>query len=147
MKSAFLAIVLLLVAGSARNAQGASRNCTLNVHIHGLRNRKGMAAAVVFNSPKGWPEQEADAYATDEARIDGAEATVSFHLPPGKYSVAVLHDENGNHKLDRNFLGIPTEGFGFANNPHVFFSAPSFKSAQITVGCPVTNIDVKIIHK
>ena len=36
------------------------------------------------------------------------EATaVMENLPPGDYGVVVIHDENENKKLDRNFIGIP----------------------------------------
>jgi uncharacterized protein (DUF2141 family) len=58
-----------------------------------------------------------------------------------------LHDENKNEKLDRNFLSIPTEGFGFANNPRVFLTAPPFAQASVDVTCPVTEINVKMIYK
>ena len=30
-----------------------------------------------------------------------------------------MHDENDNNQLDTNFLGIPSEGYGFSNNPNV----------------------------
>ena len=121
--------------------------CLLKVHATGFRSQKGVAAGQVFNSPNGWPEENDKAYANDEVPISGSHTSLSFHLPPGRYGVVVLHDENGNHKLDRDFLGIPTEGFGFANNPHVFLKSPSFQAASVNVACPVTNIDVKMIYK
>ena len=34
---------------------------------------------------------------------------------PGDGWSAESDDENGNEKLDRNFLGIPSERFGFSN--------------------------------
>lgn len=145
MRSVLLPLVLLFLLPGAAPTQ--AENCTLNVHIAGLRDTKGFAAAVIFASPDGWPEQEDKAYTKDAVPVPGPTATVSVHLPPGKYAVAVLHDENENHKLDRNMLNIPTEGFGFANNPTVFLTAPSFKRAEINVGCPVTDINVKMIYK
>jgi uncharacterized protein (DUF2141 family) len=38
---------------------------------------------------------------------------LSFHIKPGKYAIAVIHDENCNGKLDTNMFGIPKEGYGF----------------------------------
>ncbi|MGA7857196.1 MAG: DUF2141 domain-containing protein, partial [Terracidiphilus sp.] len=69
------------------------------------------------------------------------------NLPPGDYGVVAIHDENRNHKLDRNIFGWPKEGFGFANNPHVALSAPPFKEAVVHVTCPVTQTDIHIIYK
>ena len=44
-------------------------------------------------------------------------------LRPGNYALLVIHDENGNGKLDMAF-GIPREGFGFSNNPTIHMRAP-----------------------
>lgn len=148
MKCCPLAIALLLAAGFQGSALDAgAETCTLNVHVTGIRNQKGYLAALAYASSKGWPEGKDKASAKESATIRGSQATVSLDVPPGEYAVAVLHDENENQKLDRDFLGIPTEGFGFSNNPHVFLSAPSFKKAEVKVGCPVTNIHVKMIYK
>jgi uncharacterized protein (DUF2141 family) len=121
--------------------------CTLRIHATGFRSQKGMADAVIFASPDGWPEQKDKSVADDAVPISGSEATFTFKLPPGKYAVAVLDDANENQKLDRNLLGVPTEGFGFANNPPVFLTAPSFAQAAVPLLCPVTRVPVKIIYK
>jgi uncharacterized protein (DUF2141 family) len=48
-----------------------------------------------------------------------------------KYAVAVYHDVNDNKKLDKNFWGIPKEGYGFTNNARGTFGSPSFDDAAI----------------
>lgn len=53
-------------------------------------------------------------------------------LPPGAYAVSVVHDENGNGKLDSNLVGLPVEKYGFSNNP-VLFGPPGFKDARFEV--------------
>lgn len=50
-------------------------------------------------------------------------------LAPGDYAVAVIHDANGNGKLD-TMMGIPREGFGFSRNPAIGFGPPRFTAAQ-----------------
>lgn len=54
-------------------------------------------------------------------------------LPYGDYAIAVVHDENGNKKLD-TFAGIPREGFGFSRNPPIGFGAPRFAAARFRIG-------------
>lgn len=137
--SAFL--VLLGQQGSPGGA------CTLTIHVDGFRNHKGVAGGTVFKSPAGWPEDNDKALVHKPFPIEGDHATLTFQLPPGKYSVAVLHDENANHKLDRNLLRYPKEGFGFANNPKIGLSAPPFQAAQVDVGCPETSITVHLVYK
>jgi uncharacterized protein (DUF2141 family) len=121
--------------------------CTLRIHVTGFRNDKGKAGGTVFASPDGWPEQNSKSLVHGPFPIANEQAIEEFHLPPGKYAVGVIHDENMNHKLDRNFLGIPKEGFGFANNPRVMLSAPSFEAAAIQISCPVTEIEIHLIYK
>ncbi len=54
-------------------------------------------------------------------------------LAPGEYAANALQDINLNDRLDRNVLGIPTEPYGFSNNPLILFSAPSYADAKFTV--------------
>ena len=51
-------------------------------------------------------------------------------LPPGVYAVQAYHDRNDNHKVDRNFLGLPVEAVGFSNDAPVGLSGPSFEAAR-----------------
>lgn len=55
-------------------------------------------------------------------------------LPFGSYAVAIFHDLNGNGKLDKNTLGIPTEPYAFSNNPSVKWRSPTFAETLIKFG-------------
>jgi len=120
-----LAAPALLCLAAAAGAQPGT--CTLTVHVDGFRNQRAF-----FH--KGFP-------------IAGTESSAQVSLPPGRYALVVLHDENSNHKLDRNFLGIPKEGFGFANNPRVMLIAPGFDTAAFEVACPATDLRIHLIYK
>jgi uncharacterized protein (DUF2141 family) len=59
------------------------------------------------------PNDASKAVAHQEVRITGAQATCNFEgVPPGQYAVAVFHDENGNGKMDTNFIGHAARGCG-----------------------------------
>jgi len=64
------------------------------------------------------------------------EITVPVELTPGEWAVALTQDLNNNDKLDKNFLGIPTEPFAFSNNVKPRFAAPSFQECKFTVDGP-----------
>ena len=158
-----LLIASLLFFGAAlpgSRTQPAARNpiendkteagCTLRIHVDGLRNSTGVVGAVIFTSPEGWPENTDKSLHHWPTEIPHGkhEATATWeNLPPGDYGIAVIHDENRNRKLDRNFIGIPKEGFGFANNPHVGLSAPPFDAAKVHVACPATEIPIHLQYK
>jgi uncharacterized protein (DUF2141 family) len=121
--------------------------CTLQVHVTGFRDDNGTAGGVVFSSPSGWPEDRTKAIAQGGFPIADNQAEEIFKLSPGRYGVVVIHDENSNMKLDRNFFGVPKEGFGFSSNPRVVLSAPSFQAASLSVKCPTTEIGIRLIYK
>jgi uncharacterized protein (DUF2141 family) len=61
-------------------------------------------------------------------------ATACFRVSaPGAFAVAVYHDENGDHDFNRNFLGLPTEGYGFSNDAPTLVGLPSFESVRFAV--------------
>lgn len=64
-------------------------------------------------------------------------------LVPGAYAVAVIHDENGNARLD-TFAGIPREGFGFSRNPVIRFGPPRFAAAQFPMHAGAEKQQVRI---
>lgn len=151
---------VLLIAGAvgvpdreepaASPLQQAQSGCTLRIHVDGLRNSTGVVGAAIFKSPDGWPEDMNKALHHWPTPIAGGahDATAVWeNLPAGDYGVVAIHDENKNRKLDRNFIGIPKEGFGFANNPHVGLSAPPYQAAIVHVTCPVTETSIHLIYK
>ena len=128
----------------------ATPGCTLRIHVDGLRNSVGVVGSTIFTSSIGWPEDNSKSFRHGPTPIEASQrqATAAWeNLPPGDYGVAVIHDENKNHKLDRNMIGWPKEGFGFANNPHVGLSAPAFKEAIVHVTCPVTETTIHLQYK
>jgi uncharacterized protein (DUF2141 family) len=51
-------------------------------------------------------------------------------LPPGTYAVSAFHDVNGNGRMDKNIVGIPTEPYGFSNDARPMFRAPNWNEAK-----------------
>jgi uncharacterized protein (DUF2141 family) len=146
--------VLVLSASPQRDPRGhysapadGQPLCALRVHITGFRNNNGTAGGVVFRSPAGWPDNRAQAIVQGGFPIANRQAEQNFQVPAGRYSIVVIHDENSNMRLDRNFFGIPKEGFGFSNNPRVTLSAPSFQAAAVSVTCPATQVEIHLIYK
>ena len=139
------AITLFLAASAVSHAQ--SSECKLVIHVDGFHSDKGKLGATIFKSPDGWPEKTEKAFRHGPFPITGNTGVATFDLPAGDYGVAVIADVNENKKLDRNFFNIPTEGFGFANNPKVTLSAPPYSAAVVHVACPVTETTVHLIYK
>jgi len=56
-----------------------------------------------------------------------------LELPPGKYAIAAYVDRNQNGKLDRNFMGKPSEPYGFSRNARHMFGSPVFAEAAFVL--------------
>ena len=100
----------------------------------GMRSARGQVLACLTTRAKGFPDCRRDPAARKLAVSASGAVTVSFAaLPPGRYAVALLHDENGNGKADMALM-IPREGFGFSRNAAVRMGPPRFATAAFDVG-------------
>lgn len=130
------ALSLGLVGGSAPAAAGPNPNesTRLIITVRGFRNDKGQAGISVFQSSEGFPSDYGKAAMRRVTSIQ--KGTVQWtieSIKPGRYAISVLHDENSNGKMDTNFLGIPTEGYGVSRDARRPFGPPLFEDAAITV--------------
>ena len=104
----------------------------IHVKILNIRNSTGTVACALFESPEGFPTEYLH-FATNimVIKIRNTQARCDFEdIKPGAYALAVIHDENMNGKLDVNWAGIPTEGYGFSNDAKALLGAPGFSAAS-----------------
>ncbi len=131
---------LALVAAStvlAASAQAA----TLSVDLTGIRAAKGELRIALVDA-NGYDGGAKPVAATIVAAQGATARAVFADVAPGRYAVMVVHDENGNGQLDTNMLGMPTEGYGFSNNPNVM-RKPTFDEAAFAFDGDTT-VDVAI---
>ena len=67
----------------------------------------------------------------------------SAALPPGRYALALLHDENGNGKADMTLM-TPREGFGFSRDAAVRMGPPKFAAAAFAVDSDAVTMPVRM---
>ena len=98
-----------------------------------LRSAKGQILACLTTDARAFPQCEHDSSARSLILPAREGMVLNFgRVPEGRYAIALIHDENGNGKLDKHLI-IPREGFGFSRNAPVAFGPPSFSSASFTV--------------
>ena len=145
-----LAMTVALLGGAAA-APGpeSSERSTVVVTVSGFRNAKGKVDALLFVSPEGFPEDDSKAFDKDEVSIDPDTMTAQIvfkDVPRGSAAVTVLHDENMNRKIDKNFFGIPKEGYGTSNNPKKAWHEPKWDEAAFPVDAPEITVPIKLIY-
>ncbi len=134
-------LILALGMGSPLHAATTAQTCNpndssqvrLQIDVSGMRTTKGVIAITIY------PDDSAHF-------LDGAYKLARQHMPvtrpvthacfaftePGNYAVALFGDENENGHFDTNFLGIPTEGYGFSNNPKLLLGPPKLNQVRFS---------------
>lgn len=143
-------VIFAVAAGLLNEPQPPLNRCpdngkAIHVHIHGVRNDHGTVKAVLYGPDPGDFLIKGKKTDKERERAQAGQMTLCVAAPDiGAYAVVVYHDENDNHKFDRNWIGLPSEGFGVSNNPTLFLAAPSFDEASFNVDGLLTHIDVDV---
>ena len=107
---------------------------TVEATITGVRSAKGNVLVCMTANAKAYPDCGKDPKSRKLSLPARATMTATFEdVAPGTYAIALIHDENGNNKMDLAVF-VPKEGFGMSRNPKVGMGPPSFKSAAFAVG-------------
>jgi len=123
---------LLLVPTLAR-AEGTA---VLTVKVDHIAPRGGNLRLAIYDE-KSFGEDDAAPIVDKVVAATPPVQTVVFPgIPPGTYAVKMFQDVNRNEKFDFNWLGIPSERYGFSNNAKpdwVRMSPPDFDAAKIVL--------------
>ena len=126
-------IAVLAVAAAAAGPTDAG---DLSIEVRGIRSDAGRIYVSVHAEVGEAAFPDAAGMVAGGWRLarEGRQRLLLRDLPRGRYAVNAFHDENGNGDLDANILGVPTEGYGFANDAAGFMGPPDFASASVVVG-------------
>ena len=113
-------------------ALGAAQADTLSITLQNITERSGKVMLSIGGEAAFNDQGEPTAQAILEPSQDEIVFMVDA-LPRGEYAVRVMHDVNGNGKLDTNIAGIPKEPYGFSNNARGNFGPPTFADAKFTI--------------
>lgn len=101
------------------------------VTVTDLRSAKGKVLACLTARPDAFPrcDKDPNSKRISVSATKGRAELLFAGVKPGRYSIALLHDENGNGKADRVLGMMPKEGFGFSRDAKVEMGPPSFDEA------------------
>ncbi len=130
----------VMVMGSVAQA------ATLTVTVQDVRSEDGEIKLALYATEASFSSFSVE-LASQVIEAQPGTLTATFdNLPPGDYAVAAYHDENGNSSFDTNFLGLPTEGYGFSNDAPVVLGPPSFDDAAVEVRDDNSETEISIVY-
>jgi len=146
MKIKILFISLVLLSIGDINSQ----TFKLNIEIENIENKGTIYMAIYDNSisfdqdnknkginKKRWVKSIVEA-------VNSKSFDKSIELKKGVYAISLFVDSNKNKVIDKNFIGVPTEQYGFSNDAIGFLSSPSFKDASFNLD---RDLNIKISLK
>jgi len=153
--SLLLAAALMPSSPDLGKAEGRCRageaGPALMIAVEGLRDRKGAVKVEVY------PSNQQDFLADDNVLLgarkvfrrveqdlpDHGPVAVCIRVPgPGAYSVAVLHDRDGNHKF-----GWWSDGVGFPRHTRLGMRKPHADVARVTAGAGLTHAGIEMMYR
>ncbi len=114
----------------------------LNVTVNNVKTIKGDLLVAVYDKEEHY-NTNTHWVAVKKLKVAETSIVLDFpDLPAGNYAVKLFQDENENGQIDKNFMGIPTEPYGFSNNGGSY-GPPSFDEAKVAVD-ETTNIEIQL---
>ena len=145
-KTLLIMLYFIFVLAYPLSAQegGEIKTGDLKVIITGFENDKGKAMVALSNSRENYDAME-EPFKGAMVEINNNQVEVVFKdLPLGEYAVKVFHDENDDQELDTNFLGMPTENYGFSNNARGSFGPASWQDAKFELNSTFSSTEIVI---
>lgn len=131
-----LLLYFILIAGFASN-----ENPQLAIEIQNIEVVEGYIRIGVFNSEDKFLKKNSTFKNYIIAVESNTETIVIDDLPKGEYAFILYHDINSDGKMNRKFIGIPKEPFGFSNNVRPKLAKPTFEECKFLLE---DNLELKI---
>ena len=116
----------------------------LPIAVTGFENDDGEVLIAVSNSRENY-ESNDSAFVGVTVKIENRKVEYIFEdLPFGEYAIKLFHDENMDGELNSNFLGIPTEDYGFSNNARGTFGPADYDDTKFSFDRHKLTIEITV---
>ncbi|PMN91622.1 DUF2141 domain-containing protein [Enterovibrio norvegicus] len=124
--------VIAMILGGISMSVDALEN-SVEIRVKGIdTSRPGQILVMLFQE-EGFPKEHDKALNILRYPSTDTERVVVFENVPILFAIKVLHDEDEDGKVTKNWTGIiPKEGLGFSQGARITYKAPSFSSARLS---------------
>ncbi|MBZ0158986.1 MAG: DUF2141 domain-containing protein [bacterium] len=120
-------------------------SAAIDVRVQGVRSDRGNIMFVLYgDNPDDFLVKGKRIFKQPFAAKRGTVAFCVIVPKAGAYAASVYHDENGNKKFDRSWIGIPAEGAGFSNNPALLLGPPRHAQAAFQVSTGPKRVEIQL---
>lgn len=142
----FIILTLLSQKTFATDAITSECKGDLKMIVTGLDSDEGQIKFDLDNAADTFKPKEdgKPAFAKGRSPIKDKRVEYIFKdIPCGEYAVKLYHDANMNQNLDKNFIGVPKEQYGFSNCKGCMLP-PKWEKAKFLFDKQHTTITIEI---
>jgi len=143
-----MAAAATVQSSAAPACTGPASSTRLLVGVDNVRSSRGLIAVTLYTDVRRKFLAKRGSLYVGRVPARQGRTEVCIHVPrPGTYALAVYHDADADRSFDRTSLGLPSEGFGFSNNPPTFLGMPNFSRVRLSVPRSGTRTVVKLKYR
>lgn len=131
-----------LVITLALATTGVARADSIDLTVENVKSTQGPLMIAVYGNAGDYRKK-----ALREMKVPAVTPATTIavaDLPPGDYAIALFHDRNGNEKVDSNLFGVPTEPYGFSNNPKNLMSPATWDQSRFNVAGGGAKVSIRL---
>lgn len=121
---------------------------TISVRVTNIDTNKPGNIMVMLFAKEGFPKEHNKALSFQNQKAKSTEVRFNFSVEVGQFAIKILHDENEDGKISKNWTGIiPAEGLGFSNGAKLSWRGPpNFKDAALSQAQTHDEIVIPVIY-
>ena len=121
------------------------QHATVNINVSGIKSKKGQIVLSAFKNSESFAnENPYKKIKFDKKDLINGSLELKCTLDVGVCGIVILDDENSNEDMDKNFLRMPKEGFGFSNYYMQSLKRVSFEEFKLNLNNGVNNVQIKV---
>ena len=122
---------LLFLFISLYNFSFEAEKFDLKITVTNVKTQKGSVEVGIFNNEKSFLLKGKEYRTGSKVVTNDTIVFVLKDLTQDDYAISLYQDINSDKKCNLNFIGIPTEPYGFSNNFRPKFAKPTFNDCKI----------------
>jgi len=119
----------------------------ITVQVNNIDRTKPGNILVMLYAKDGFPKDHDKALKIETIPAVVDQMSISFSSVPGEFAIKILHDEDENGQVTKNWTGIfPAEGLGFSNGAKITYRAPRFNEAKLNLSQVFSPLTIDLIY-
>lgn len=139
-------VMITSIFGMSSTSEYQNKEAKIELIVKGIRNEKGVLLIGIFKDEENFKKNKPYKHVKyRKSNMRNGNLKLSYSLTAGIYGFTLLDDENENGLMDFNMIGLPVEGYGFANYYHSGLTRPKFDSFKTEIySDSINKFEIKI---